>query len=578
MQGGACLCADTLESPVQGQCAANQSCAEAGGCAVSCPSGQELRGSVCVCLSTAEPPVDGACLEDACDPTGCPCTLEGIEAAVASGGMQIIRCEPGAPPVNTTSPLLIDKDVVLDGGGNLSVLGDGTHVVFDVSAVEAELIGITISRGDPGLRNAEGATLTLRDCVVTGNTASSTPGGGIFNAGTLSVIDSEVTENVTSTDIVGGGGIYNEETGDLTVISSLISGNVSWLGMGGGIGNDGGTLLVTESEFVDNEVRHGGGGIATLLGTTKVASSLVHGNFATGLGGGIVTFGGYTEVINSTIRDNIANQEGGGLSAACGPECVATLRVTDSVVMNNRAIGRDGGGIYGQNADLVSLRTTVSGNVATSVGGGFMLESARTVATIDSNTISENSTGAVGGGIRVVNGASLTIVNSTLYDNHAGSFGGALHLGGTASADIVSCTFSHNDAVSREGAAIQEVAALQAHSIFNNGSGTLTFSQTIIDDTCGSTVPNTTSLDDNIESPGDTCLLDGSNDRVNVDAEALALSDALADSGGATTTLMPSATSVAVDSVLGDCDQLQDQRGVDRPQGPRCDIGAVELE
>ena len=51
---------------------------------------------------------------------------------------------------------------------------------------------------------------------------------------------------------------------------------------------------------------------------------------------------------------------------------------------------------------------------------------------------------------------------------------------------------------------------------------------------------------------------------------------ALADNGGTTPTLLPQATSPAIDAA--DCVGISpDQRGVARPQGARCDIGAVEV-
>jgi len=51
---------------------------------------------------------------------------------------------------------------------------------------------------------------------------------------------------------------------------------------------------------------------------------------------------------------------------------------------------------------------------------------------------------------------------------------------------------------------------------------------------------------------------------------------ALADNGGVGPTLMPAMDGPAVDAGADDVCVETDQRGVSRPQGPRCDIGAVE--
>ena len=81
----------------------------------------------------------------------------------------------------------------------------------------------------------------------------------------------------------------------------------------------------------------------------------------------------------------------------------------------------------------------------------------------------------------------------------------------------------------------------------------------------------------NVESPGNTCLFDDLTDQVNVFAFDLGL-DVLADNGGPTEThaLLPS--SIAIDTAqFSPCPET-DQRGVERPQGAACDIGAYESE
>jgi hypothetical protein len=51
----------------------------------------------------------------------------------------------------------------------------------------------------------------------------------------------------------------------------------------------------------------------------------------------------------------------------------------------------------------------------------------------------------------------------------------------------------------------------------------------------------------------------------------------LGDHGGPTPTIVPDATSPAVDAIpTASCPAPVDQRGVHRPKGPACDIGAVE--
>jgi hypothetical protein len=83
----------------------------------------------------------------------------------------------------------------------------------------------------------------------------------------------------------------------------------------------------------------------------------------------------------------------------------------------------------------------------------------------------------------------------------------------------------------------------------------------------------------NIESPGDTCGFDPDGaDQVDVSADDLKLGE-LADNGGPTMTHALGAGSVAIDVIPAEmCEVDTDQRGVTRPQGAMCDVGAFELE
>jgi hypothetical protein len=110
------------------------------------------------------------------------------------------------------------------------------------------------------------------------------------------------------------------------------------------------------------------------------------------------------------------------------------------------------------------------------------------------------------------------------------------------------------------------------------GGGTLAIVGSLLAGDCNEGEGRPTSNGYNIESPGDTCGFDQLTDQVNVSADDLNLGP-LADNGGGTQThaLLPG--SVAIDAIPADmCEVTEDQRGVDRPQGDACDVGAFELE
>jgi hypothetical protein len=201
------------------------------------------------------------------------CTEQGIRDAIAEGGgPHTFDCD-GPQTVMTEAEIIIDNDVILDGEGNLTVDGDDDHRVFSVAeGVTAELRGLTVTRGrDDGGGILNVGTLTLTNSTVSGNTSSSgkTPeGGGIINGGTLTLTNSTVSGNNASI----GGGISN--SGTLTLTNSTVSGNGEFaFAVGGGILNTG-TLTLTNSTVSGNL----GSAIYDSGGTLTVTNTLIDGD------------------------------------------------------------------------------------------------------------------------------------------------------------------------------------------------------------------------------------------------------------------------------------------------------------
>jgi hypothetical protein len=185
-----------------------------------------------------------------------------------------------------------------------------------------------------------------------------------------------------------------------------------------------------------------------------------------------------------------------------------------------------------------------------------------------------------GGGIWNEGGA-LTLVDSTLYANMA-DLGGAILNAGTLT--IVSSTLSGN-AATIAGAAIFDVsgASLRNTTIADNEGeagnaisigASVSLESTIIDGACVGQPAFSSGY--NVESPGNTCGLDLPSDRVEVSEADLALG-LLSIDVGVLRTHMPAGGSVVIDTVPPEaCATEVDQRGVPRPQGDGCDVGAVE--
>src|ERR1043166_8041828 len=108
----------------------------------------------------------------------------------------------------TTGELLVSHNLTITGPGTnlLFVSGNNASRVFNFSTGTSSLSGLTVTMGNAmsggGIYNA--GTLTLTDSEVMGNVASGN-GGGIFSdGGALSVTNSTVSGNTA----YGGGGIY----------------------------------------------------------------------------------------------------------------------------------------------------------------------------------------------------------------------------------------------------------------------------------------------------------------------------------------------------------------------------------
>jgi predicted outer membrane repeat protein len=260
----------------------------------------------------------------------------------------------------------ISLNIIGAGSGSTIVDGQQLGSVFIIpSGVTVGLADMTIQNGmtqsGGGIYNA--GTLTVKGCKITGNTAYN-DGGGVCNYGTATVTGSTISGNLA---YYNGGGICNEDVATVIVTDSTISGNANWED-GSGIWN-GGTATVTDSTISGNTAYRGdGGGFYNqgdiVPGLATISDSTISGNFAY-YGGGICNVGIAT-VTSSTIYGNTAYYDGGGV---CN---YGTATVTGSTISGNTA-ERNGGGFFnsGTGAELSLSNSLITGNTAYSDGGGI---------------------------------------------------------------------------------------------------------------------------------------------------------------------------------------------------------------
>ncbi|HXO19434.1 MAG TPA: choice-of-anchor Q domain-containing protein [Thermoanaerobaculia bacterium] len=238
----------------------------------------------------------------------------------------------------------------------------------------------------------------------------------------------------------------------------------------------------------------------------------------------------------------------------------------DDLSLINGSVVNGGGAMLAQGAfvspptlTLRLRRCTVANNQSRVRGGGMDLNSL--ALDIEECTFSNNSAGGfAGGGVNLKLGTA-SVVNSTFSGNRSG-FGMGLDISQATSATLTNNTITANQATSGSNPALV-IGATQ-----------VTLSNNIIAENVGRDcgIPVTTVTDHNLDSDN-SCHLTGPGDLPGVNP----LLGPLADNGGPTDTSALLAGSPAIDAGNNATCPATDQRGVIRPQGPACDIGAYEL-
>lgn len=241
---------------------------------------------------------------------------------------------------------------------------------------------------------------------------------------------------------------------------------------------------------------------------------------------------------------------------------VAGVNVTLRDIMLTGGVTNDSGGAILIDGGSLNLdRVAVAGNQAESHGGGIHSAGGATV-TIRQSALTDNRAGQQGGALRS-EGGTVRVENSTLSRNHAVQGGAVFHAGGSIA--LINVTGVGNSAASEGG------------GIRATGDG-VSLLNTILAENGAPLGPNClgrfTSGGHNLLGNLDSCTVlgqTGSNVLSTVQ-EWGSLARTFADTYAYDLTPQ----SRAIDS--GSCQIDVDQRGVARPAGSGCDIGAIEYD
>jgi CSLREA domain-containing protein len=327
------------------------------------------------------------------------------------------------------------------------------------------------------------------------------------------------------------------QAGEVTLAGLAITGGSpgpcpeEYLG-GGGILNAA-TLTVADSVVSGNTACHRGGGIAS-VGSLVLVRSTVAGNTTSCMGGGVDGRGGLT-LVDSTIRDNVVHNVSGGGASGGGIAFAGDLGISGSTIAGNtvhavedssQANNALGAGVFHYDYGLSMVNSTLSGNYAV----------------LESPSGKTPAGQAMGGGLYA--GSYATLNHVTIVANHAEASGGGRSVGGgigTADGWVEATNTLLAGNVAAHGPDCEGTLDSHDHNLIENPSG---------------------------------CEVEGALVH-SVLGQAARLGP-LQFNGGRTPThaLLPG--SPAIDAGCPVACEPRDQRGVPRPQGHACDIGAFE--
>ncbi len=378
---------------------------------------------------------------------GCYSTIQAAVNAAHNG--DTINISPGTYAGGIT--IDVSVNVIGAGSNRTTIEGGGPVLTIGVEQASAEptvsIKGVTITGGfndsypdtvvsqgggvsipqAAGL--STGATVTIADSVITRNTVAPqkalppggfcpgplscafASGGGIDNHGTLTVTNTQISDNLSGgagsvTLGANGGGIENQGPATLNLTNSSVTGNRAVVAApngaftnGGGIQNNGVATIersIVSGNSIDagnvageGEVDAFGGGIDdegslilrdSAVEDNQVRAGLSSGGFVLALGGGLFV-GGTSTIHHSRLAGNnidavaptgAALAGGGGVNLVPGAEATAS----DSLVARNSITAAaasgatvDGGAVA--NLGFMTLeRTLVTDNRGTATGPG----------------------------------------------------------------------------------------------------------------------------------------------------------------------------------------------------------------
>ncbi|HEX5837368.1 MAG TPA: choice-of-anchor Q domain-containing protein, partial [Anaerolineales bacterium] len=334
-----------------------------------------------------------------------------------------------------------------------------------------------------------------------------------------------------------GGGIYNDR-GSPTIMAVSIERNYATFGGGmyngdtqNGMTSQGSHPILVNVNFISNSAVEGGGMENQFSSSPSITNAWFYANTAIRSGGGMLNMYNSSPTLTRTdFVENLAAAGGGMANDQSSPS------LTDVTFRRNSASAYGGGMSNDNYSNAVLRNVTFSGNTA--------------IDAMDDDTY--------GGGMsNYLSSPALT--NVTFHNNSATYGGGILNRDGNSNPTLIHVTMSGNRAFITGGGIANSGNVVIRNSILWGNEGGEVFN-------VYGTVDVTNSI-----------VQGGYSGAGNLDADPL-LGPLQSNGRGLTETMELLPGSPAIDAGDDANCPSADQRGVTRPQGSHCDIGAYEYE
>lgn len=388
----------------------------------------------------------------------------------------------------------------------------------------------------------------------------------------VTILSGDIGANDTASPITSFNQIvpsnsYHVVTGSGTNVTAILDGFTITAGAangsapngnGAGMYSSAGSPTLANIVFTGN-IANAGAGMYNLNSNPNLTNITFKTNLSTD-GAAMYNLNSSPTLVNVTFNGNTASSGyGGGMHNNNSSPSLTNVLFT----LNKGYYGAGAYNVNGSHPSFTDVTFDTNGDSSNTNRGGGVYNAAGTTPTFTHVTFRNNASGGQGGGGVYNDASNAVFTNVTFSGNSASAWGGGLY-NWNSSPTLNNVTFAGNSAgVNFSGGAIAN---------FGNVANTPVIKNSIV---WGNSPAVSQIFNSNSTPTVSYSIVEGGYAGTG-NLSTNPLLGALANNGGFTQTMALGASSPAIDSGNTATCAVDDQRGVARPQGSACDMGAFE--